>query len=219
MAVEDRVLIIRRWLMMGQKPDRIVATNAANECTTVSFRFGDTWIALARTLDAVDPIRLQAFDVEGVLLRATTLTALENVQPEDLQEDRGSVELVRAGGLSTNEQLLCTFGKLLANAYEGANVRMAEGFINKAWVSLTDLFNSVVQQNEAQAKALASLERSLLKVSELLQHAYESDVERTAADQPTLVDQMVQSYIAGQAQSQATGAAPANGKGTKGNQI
>lgn len=201
--METRVNTIRRWLMTGVKPANIEVTNGNNEIKRVSFGFGDTWIGVARTIDAFDPIRLVAYDIENIILRATLMTSLLEIDPEDTAGEIAGGNAQR-GPLSTNEQLLITYGQLLAKAYENSS-QVAWNTAFSKMVEIVEIF-----QNQSQAT-----EARLARVEALFQKTVASQLA-PQNDEPDLLQTMVGAYMQGAAASAtATGTSkpPTNGKG------
>jgi hypothetical protein len=214
----DRVSLIRRWLMQGEKPVYVDAIDAHSERKTIIWRHGMTWIAWARTLDACNPASLEAYDAGKTIIRATTLVNLDKVDPEDLQDERPSINGAMRGPLSSNEQMLCTMGQLISEAYKTAAVTMCQTFVENAFNKMADLFEAVTRRSESQDKALAELERALQRQSDLLTRATEGIVAAEGGSSGSLLEQMVAAYAQGQAQAAAQ--APTNGKTNgKGKQI
>jgi hypothetical protein len=136
------------------------------------------------------------------------------VDPEDIESEQRDKQAAPA---TQDEHTLVTFGKLLASAYESANVKVVQSFVDKAFDRLAGMFDALVEQNAQQAKSLASLERSLLRTSELLQHATATEVERamsdTGDDEPSMLETMVRTFSQAQRQANKDAAAQkSNGK-------
>jgi hypothetical protein len=204
---DDRVSLIRRWLMAGEKPAVMVAINASNQQTSVPFRFGDTWISLARTLNAVDPVRLEAYDDAKQLLRATTLASLEIPDPEDVQDE--PVQTRNVADMSSSEQMLVTFGELIANAYKHSS--------EIAW---TTAFSKMTEVVDIFARRSEALESRLARMESLVSRSVSQQSEQTDSG-GNLLDQMIGAYMSGAAAAQGGGAAPAAPQPTNGkaNQI
>lgn len=198
-----KVTLIRRWLLQGEKPAYVDAIDSKSEIKHVEWRPGMTWIAWARTLDACAPVRLEAYDHSKQIIRATTMASLNEVDPEDLQDERPTIKGAVRGPLSSNEQMLCTMSELLAKAYETSTVHVVEGFVTTAFNKLAEICDAFAKGNESRDRAIMELERALQRQSDLLTRVSEGAV---ATEGGSLLEQMIGGYVAGQAQASAGGA-------------
>ncbi len=201
MASESRVTTIRRWLMTGTKPAAIEVTNANNEVKRVTFGFGDTWIAVARTIDAFEPVRLCAYDTDNNILRASLMTSLLDIDPEDTASDATTGTAPR-GPLSSNEQMLVTFATLIAKAYENSS--------NIAW---NTAFQKMVEIADIQGRRAEAIESRLARMESLFNRTFAQQVSNATDQEPDLLSQIVGAYVQGAAAAHAGKPGPTNGKG------
>ncbi len=201
MASEPRVTTIRRWLMTGTKPAAIEVTNANNEVKRIGFGFGDTWIAVARTIDAFEPVRLCAYDVDNNILRASLMTSLLDIDPEDTAGEVATGNSQR-GPLSANEQLLITFGNLLAKAYE-----------NSSQIAWNTAFSKMVEIADIQGRRAEAIESRLARMESLFNRTFAQQVSNAADQEPDMLSQIVGAYVQGAAAAAAGKPSPTNGKG------
>ncbi len=189
--------------MAGSKPAYVMVTNANNEVNKIQFGFGDTWIAVARTIDSFEPVRLVAHDIDGNILRASLMTSLLDVDPEDTNTDVTAQQAQR-GPLSSNEQLLVTFGQLLAKAYEHSSTT--------AW---TTAFGKMTEVVDIFSRRTESLENRLARMEAMFSKTIAQQGQSAVDEEPSLLGQMIGAYMQGAAaQAQAaTGGKPTNGKG------
>lgn len=197
---ENRVTTIRRWLMTGTKPANIEVTNANNEIKRISFGFGDTWIAVARTIDAFEPTRLCAYDNDNNILRASLMASLLDIDPEDTAGEVASGTGQR-GPMSSNEQLLITYGQLLAKAYE-----------NSSQIAWNTAFSKMVEIVEIFERRSEATEARLARVEAMFQKAVANQLQ-PANDEPDMLQTLVGAYMQGAAASAANKTTPTNGKG------
>lgn len=199
MASESRVTTIRRWLMTGTKPAAIEVTNANNEVKRVTFGFGDTWIAVARTIDAFEPVRLCAYDTDNNILRASLMTSLLDIDPEDTANDTPTAQ---RGPLSANEQMLVTIAQLIAKAYE-----------NSSQIAWNTAFNKMVEIADIQGRRAEAIESRLARMESLFNRTFAQQVSNAADQEPDMLSQIVGAYVQGAAAAAAGKPSPTNGKG------
>jgi len=202
---DDRVSLLRRWLMGGDRPHHMIAVDASGKETEVPVKFNDAWIEMARSLDAFDPATVRCVDERGALLRATSLAALCKDDPKEEEAPR------TYGNMSSSEQMLCTFGQLLADAYKTSN----EVAWNTAFSKMVEIVDIFAKRSEALENRLARMEATFSRTA--------AEQLRAAQDgsEGSLLSEMIGAYLSGAAQAAAgsaganTGGGPTNGKGAQ----
>lgn len=193
--MNSRTKLIRGWLLMQPRPHavRVSSGDEVHEIEVGTMK----WAAIATSIDALDPDKIEALDANGKLIRAVKSDQLDESSDEDPVTPEAKQEQKRA---DREVQLITTFATLIAEAYKH---------------STTTAFGKMVELFDAVAKRGESLERSLASTEKLLRRAYDEAATIGEGDaEPSLLQSMVNAYLAGQAQN--AGAAEVkktNGKG------
>lgn len=197
--------IIRNWLLKPPKPHSLRVTSGDD---TQTIEFGtQKYAALAATVEALDPDKIEALDANGKLVRAIKAEQFEEPAVED---DDGApttaAAKTNAKQLEREMAMLSKFGELLADAYKH---------------STTIAFGKMVELFDATAKRGESLEKSLAATERLLRRAYEEGAGNKEEGEPSLLETMMSTFVAGTKDGSiekaiGTAASKSNGKTTNG---
>lgn len=181
----------RAWLMQAPKPTQLRITCGA-EASLIDVG-NSPWVTLGKTIAAKSPDLIEALDDKGAIIRA--------VRPAEEEDDASSSSSAKASTTTRDPETLRfeLFAKLLAEAYKHAN--------EVAFGKMVELF--VVSNKRAE-----NLEKSLASTDRILRKQFEDALEREPTE-GSVLEQMLGSFAAGQAQSAAkkpNGASPTNGK-------
>lgn len=198
---------IRSFLVATPKPAKILITSGDGEKQEVlppKGIGGVTWAQVARSIEALDPAKLELFDSQDRLIRAHAFDA--NLGRNS--SDPTVAELPEILKRDAESARLALFGKLLADAHRFA--------VEKAFDKIVEL---VERLDDRQARTEARLERvegayrraMQEKIDDALDEAEEAtEAAQQSAQNP--LGAMVEQFVAGQAQGQQD---KANGKGNR----
>jgi len=187
---------IRGWLLLQPRANTLRVLTGDDQNHEVSVTSGASWMAIAQSIHALDPLRVEAYDKEGKLIRA--------VRPHEENNERTDGEapapLTLPPGSDPHTLMMLHFADLLAGAYRHST--------DVAFERLTSLFEAVNRRSE-------SLERSLERMERLLAKAYQDQLENAAASEAPKTDEdtlreMVQGFFTAAQQAHANG--ESNGK-------
>ena len=186
---------IRGWLLRQPRPATLRVVTEDDRHHEVNVTGSVSWAAIAKSIHALDPALIEAYDDKGKLIRA--------VKPQDDDDDedgekREASPLVIPQGTDPQSIMLIHFADLLASAYRHST--------DVAFERLTSLFEAVNRRSE-------SLERSLESTHRLLRKVVQEQVEAAPEDEKKdLITEMVEGFAAAAAQNGAANGAPTNGK-------
>lgn len=161
---------IRSWLLVNPRPAFVRVTDASEAQHEVTAGANSNWARLADTIDALEPVRLEALDANKGLIRATKYDPTE----DERDEQQGTVPApprfampVLPASSDPETVRLITFANLISEAYRHA----------------TDVaFQNMVQVFQACNDRASSAERSLQEAMGMLREAWLENVEtRTQA--------------------------------------
>ncbi len=174
---------IRGWLLCQPRASSLRVLTADDQQHEVSVTSGVSWMAIAQSVHALDPILIQAFDADGKVLRAVRPHE-ENVERDASSDPK---PIVMPTGSDPQSMMLVHFADLLASAYRHST--------DVAFERLASLFEAVNRRSEA-------LERSLDTTHRLLQKAAQAQIEATP-EQPArdMLEEMVAGFMQGKTQA------------------
>lgn len=196
-----RTRVIRAWLLQQPRPHSVrVMTGDEDHTIDVGHQ---KWAAIATSVDALEPDKIEALDDKGKLLRACRADQLEinDDESEDSstpdKKEAKRTERDQLAVIAAQTEMMREFARLLADAYKHST--------SVAFEKLAEICNIFAKRGDSLEKSLASTER-------LLRRAYDeaANIGEEGAE-PSLLESMVNAFMAGKEQ-----AAPANGKRTNG---
>jgi hypothetical protein len=196
--------LIRNWLLKPPKPHSLRVTSGDD---TQTLEFGNQkYAAIAASIEALDPDKIEALDPNGKLIRAIKAEQFEEPASEDDDGAPTAAAKTNAKQLEREMAMLSKFGELLADAYKH---------------STTIAFGKMVELFDATAKRGESLEKSLAATERLLRRAYEEGAGNKEEGEPSLLETMMSTFVAGQKDGSVekaigTAAGKSNGKTTNG---
>jgi hypothetical protein len=192
---------LRSFLVQSPRPAKILVTCGDGETKEIlppKNVGGITWAGLARSIETLDPAKVELFDASDKLIRAQRFDAgtpdVESTLPEILKRDSESARIA-------------LFAQLIAGAYkfsvETAFTKMVE---------LTERLDSRLERMEVRLERAETQYRKEMqdRINEAFDEAEEvaKEAEQTAANPAT---NLVQAFMQGAASGQQQ-AAPPNGK-------
>lgn len=195
---------LRSFLVQSPRPAKILVTCGDGETKEIlppKAVGGITWMGLARSIETLDPAKVELFDASDKLIRAQRFDAgalpdVESSLPEILKRDAESARIA-------------LFAQLIASAYkfsvETAFTKMVE---------LTERLDSRLERMEVRLERAETQYRKEMadRINEAFEEAEEvaKEAEQAVANPAT---NLMQAFMQGAAQGQtATPPAPPNGK-------
>lgn len=177
---------IRGWLLIQPRASTIRVVTSDDRTHEVSCTSGASWAAIAASIEALEPVLIEAYDPKGAIIRAVRPHEENNARAE------GTIAqpLVLPPGTDPQSVMLIHFADLLAQAYRHST--------DVAFERLTSLFEAVNRRSEV-------LERSLDTTHRLLQKAAQAQLENAPEpEKGDPLEQMVASFMQGQQQAGET---------------
>lgn len=198
---------IRSFLVQTPKPEKILvqcANGEEKELTAPKGVGGVTWAALARSIETLDPVKVELYDVSDKMLRATRFDSLptkaETELPAVLARDAESARMV-------------VFANLLSQAYKFS--------VEIAFTKMVELMERVETRGERMEVRLERMETTYRREMQArIDEAFEDADEAAKAAEQTKADPataLVQTFMGGLTQGQQETPEPSsqksNGKG------
>lgn len=189
---------LRSFLVQAPRPSRILVTSGDGEEKEIAPPKGIggvTWAGLARSIETLDPVKLELFDATDKLLRA---------QRFDAQPGGDSTELPEILKRDAESARIAMFASHIANAYkfsvETAFTKMVE---------LTERLDARLERMEIRLERTEANYRRAMqeRIDEAFEEADEAAKHAEAAQNDPAAA-LVQSFIGGAAQAQH----PPNGR-------
>jgi|KBSSwiStaDraftv2_1062776.scaffolds.fasta_scaffold85077_3 hypothetical protein len=194
---------LRSFLVQSPRPTKILVTCGDGETKEIlppKAVGGITWMGLARSIETLDPAKVELFDAADKLIRAQRFDAgalpdVESSLPEILKRDAESARIA-------------LFAQLIAGAYkfsvETAFTKMVE---------LTERLDSRLERMEVRLERAETQYRKEMadRINEAFEEADEAQKEaQEAVENP--VTGLVQAFVQGAAQGGSQAVPPPNGK-------
>lgn len=191
------VASIRSFLVASPKPAKILITSGDGERQEVlppKGVGGVTWAQVARSIEALDPAKLELFDAQDRLIRAHAFDA--NMGRSS--SDPTVAELPEILKRDAESARLALFGKLLADAY-----RFSVDTAFTKMVELTERLDERQARTESRLERVeASYRRAMQdKIDDALDEAEEA-TETAQANAANPLGAMVEQFVAGATQGQ-----------------
>lgn len=157
------VAALRGWLLWNPKPSGVLVQSVDDQKHEVSVG-SSSWMSIATSILALDPILVQALDEKGKLIRAVRPKEHGNTGEDGMQTP--THPLVLPPGTDPQSMLLLHFADLIAAAYRHST--------DVAFERLASLFEAVNRRSESLEATVQSLERLLMK-------AHQQQIEAASA--------------------------------------
>ncbi len=181
MTVRD----IRGWLLCQPHPSSLRILGADDAEHKFAIENGSSWVRVAESVHALQPVLLEALNAKGELIRAT--------RPNEVDEEEE--EQTESFAVSDPEsQRLIVFAKLLADAYKHSN--------DVAFDKLASLFDATNKRAESLEKTVQAVMR--MREKQIIDGAAEVDAEG-----PLTLQDLLMGFLQGQQQAKIEGAAKA----------
>lgn len=190
---------IRGWLLLQPRANTLRVLTQDDQNQEVSVTSGASWMAIAQSISALDPLRVEAFDKEGKLIRAVRPHEENNERPEG----ETPAPLVLPPGSDPQTLMMLHFADLLAGAYRHST--------DVAFDRLVSLFEQSNRRSESLERSLERMERVLAKTyAEQLEAAAAAAAAEPRTDEDTLRE-MFEGFLSGAQQGKEANSGASNG--------
>lgn len=210
----DRAAAIRTWLMRAPRPAALQVVGTEGKEYDVKLKQGEPWSAVAISVAALNPERIEALSTEGNLLRACVVSDL--VAKDEKSEQLKQSAFLAMSATDPETQRLIVFAELLQRTADKAIDCVAATY-GTAFDRLAALAESA--ERRADTQAASAMELSIAIRNLMIEHAQETVDNATPKPEPSPLEQLASNFMAGASAAQAetsAGAAaaqaPTNGK-------
>ena len=178
---------LRGWLLVQPRPTSLRIEAGDGQLHKMEVQHGVRWIEMANSIWSLQPVKVEALDEKGNLLRA--------VRPDDIE----STERVPANASLQQDPenaRLITFAQLLADAYKDSRE-----FTAMAFDKLGELFQAVVAKANTQEKTISALDRMVQKL--MLEKVADGAGGEGGDGGPLTLDGLLQGLLQGRLQAEA----------------
>lgn len=183
---------IRGWLLCQPRP--VALHLKCGDDTVHELECSGSWANIAASIEAMEPLLIEALDAKGKLIRA--------VRPDEQEPE--------APGAASKTDPVAAAAVASVDA-ETRRFELMARLIAEAYKHSTDVaFTKLVDLATASNARSAMLEKNLESMHKLMNRALAKQVDE--AEEPDALQGMISSFVAGAMQGGAGGAAPTNGK-------
>ena len=186
---------LRGWLLCQPRPSSLRIEAGDGQVHTMEITQGVRWVEVAGSVCSLQPVKVEALDAKGNLLRA--------VRPDEVESDDRPPINTSLEQDPENARLI-TFAKLLAEAYKDSRE-----FTAVAFDKLGELFQASVRKNESQERTIAAMDRMVQKL--MLEKVAEAAGGAGEDGAPLTLDSLLQGVLQGKLQAEAERRVVANG--------
>ncbi len=141
---------LRGWLLVQPRPTSLRIEAGDGQLHKMEIQHGVRWVETANSVMSLLPVKVEAIDEKGNLLRAVRPDEVESAERvpvnASLQQDPENARLI-------------TFAQLVADAYKDSRE-----FTAMAFDKLGELFQAVVAKANSQEKTISALDRMVQKL-------------------------------------------------------
>lgn len=210
-AGNDKAAAIRLWCLKAPRPSSLRVYGRDGREHDVEIKPGTSWSDAAVSISALDPERLEAYTVDGKLIRACQVADL--IRKEETQQQQQAATFSAMNTTDPETQRMIVFAELLERAYAKA-YDSSQQTVQVAFTQLQEICGSLAEQASASHAAANELSMGIRNL--LVQQANEA-VESATTPETSPMEQLAANFLQGQTLAQAqgasaNGAAPKNGK-------
>ena len=188
----------RGWLLCQPRPTSLRIEAGDGQLHKMEILHGVRWVETANSVMSLQPVKVEAIDEKGNLLRAVRPDEVENAERvpvnASLQQDPENARLI-------------TFAQLVAEAYKDSRE-----FTAMAFDKLGELFQAVVAKANSQEKTISALDRMVQKL--MLEKVADAAGGDGGDGGPLTLDGLLQSMLEGKLQAEAERRANGTTNGT-----
>jgi hypothetical protein len=215
-AGNDRAAAIRLWCLKAPRPSSLRVYGRDGREHDVEIKPGTSWSDAAVSISALDPERLEAYTLDGKLIRAVPVADL--IRKEETAQQQQAATFSAMNTTDPETQRMIVFAELLERAYAKA-YDSSQQTVQVAFTQLQEICGSLAEQASASHAAANELSMGIRNL--LVQQANEAVESATAPPEQSPMEQLAANFLQGQTLAQAQGApngaaAPKNGKPTNG---
>jgi hypothetical protein len=216
-AGNDRAAAIRLWCLKAPRPSSLRVYGLDGREHDVEIKPGTSWSDAAVSISALGPERLEAYTLDGKLIRAVPVADL--IRKEETAQQQQAATFSAMQTTDPETQRMIVFAELLERAYAKA-YDSSQQTVQVAFTQLQEICGSLAEQASASHAAANELSMGIRNL--LVQQANEAVESATTQPEQSPMEQLAANFLQGQtlAQAQQTApngaAAPKNGKPTNG---
>lgn len=202
---------IRTWLLAQPKPAALRLSCADDQTHEVEVVPGGSWARLAESIAAMEPVRIEALDGKGKLIRAVKPAEHQEVDEDDELEQpaRPSSSGNPLAGDDAETRRFRLVAELIAAAYRHST--------DVAFAKMTDMFGAMNHRADVLASSLETTNKMLRKSYEdqLQAQIDAAQAETELANKKDGLEDIIGAVVTGAMQGQAEKAAAAAGAAAK----
>lgn len=216
-AGNDRAAAIRLWCLKAPRPSSLRVYGLDGREHDVEIKPGTSWSDAAVSISALGPERLEAYTLDGKLIRAVPVADL--IRKEETAQQQQAATFSAMNTTDPETQRMIVFAELLERAYAKA-YDSSQQTVQVAFTQLQEICGSLAEQASASHAAANELSMGIRNL--LVQQANEAIESAAAPPEQSPMEQLAANFLQGQTLAQAEqgkpngAAAPKNGKSANG---
>lgn len=202
-AGNDRAALIRLWCLKAPRPSSLRVYGSDGREHDVEIKAGTSWSDAAVSIAALGPDRLEAYTLEGKLIRAVAMTDLQRKEEAQAVQQAATFSAMQTTDPET--QRMIVFAELLERAYAKA-YESSQSTVAVAFTQLQEFSANLAAQATASTQSANELSVAIRNL--LVQQAQEA-VESAVTPEESPMEKLAANFLSGQqlAQAQAAGGA------------
>lgn len=199
----------RKFLMAEPRPHRVRVTVDGDEPRELERHPATSWAKFANSIDALEPMKLEAYDAAGKFIRAynpTVTDAADDDQVVDVAEDP-----TRPTG---SDLPIETIARLLADAHRSSSEKAFQ-FVETAFAKMVEIVNAQSRRSESLERVVEGMQRRWKREVNTEIDGGDDSASPDAAQQ-AMATQLVMQLVTQAVAKGATNGAAANGAATNG---
>lgn len=205
-AGNDRAAAIRLWCLKAPRPSSLRVYGKDGREHDVEIKPGTSWSDAAVSISALGPDRLEAYTLDGKLIRAVPVDDL--IRKEETQQAQQAATFSAMQTSDPETQRMIVFAELLERAYAKA-YDSSQQTVQVAFTQLQEICGSLAEQASASHAAANELSMGIRNL--LVQQANEAVETAGNADPPSPMEQLAANFLTGQQMAKVEAGAPTNG--------
>jgi hypothetical protein len=211
-AGNERAAVIRLWCLKAPRPSSLRVYGRDGREHDVEIKPGTSWSDAAVSISALDPERLEAYTLDGKLIRAVPVADL--IRKEETQQQQQAATFSAMSTTDPETQRMIVFAELLERAYAKA-YDSSQQTVQVAFTQLQEICGSLAEQASASHAAANELSMGIRNL--LVQQANEA-IETATTPETSPMEQLAANFLSGQQMAKVeqgaatTNGAPKNGK-------
>ncbi len=209
-AGNDRAAAIRLWCLKAPRPSSLRVYGLDGREHDVEIKPGTSWSDAAVSISALGPERLEAYTLDGKLIRAVPVADL--IRKEETAQQQQAATFSAMQTTDPETQRMIVFAELLERAYAKA-YDSSQQTVQVAFTQLQEICGSLAEQASASHAAANELSMGIRNL--LVQQANEAVESAAAPAEQSPMEQLAANFLQGQTLAQAQQGAPNGSPGPK----